>query len=138
MNLVFEVENRCKTLLYHLRNIGVIRRFITRDACEKLVHELISSRLDYANSVLVGLPKCRLNQLQSIQNIAARTVTKSRKFDEITPILRSLHWLPVTSRIDFKIITLTFRIIHDLAPAYLADLISLKESSRTLRSSSMI
>ena len=135
ISLASEIENRCRILLFHLRNIRIIRRFITQSACEKLVHALISSRLDYANAILAGLPKQKIKQLQSIQNIAARIVTETRKFEHITPILRTLHWLPVKSRIEFKIICLTFRIIHGLAPAYMSDLVSPRLSTKSLRSS---
>ena len=133
MTMETEIVNRCRNLLYHLRNIRTIRQYITQNACEQLVHALISSSLDYANS-MVGLPKRKMCRLQSIQKIAARIITKTRKFDHITPILRSLHWLPVESCIQFKI--LTFRIIHGFAPAYLTDLISIHQPSRCLRSSS--
>ena len=133
-----EIENRCRVLLFHLRNIRSIRRFLTQSACEKLVHALISSRLDYANSMLVGIPQKRLRQLQMMQNIAARIVTQTRKYDRITPILITLHWLPVKVRIDFKIITLTFKIIHGFAPGYLCDLIKQRETPRCLGSSSKI
>ena len=138
MKMVTEIDNRCKCLMFHLRSIRTIRRFITKDACEKLVHALISSRLDYANSLLYGLPKNTINKLQNVQNIAARIITGARKYDHITPVLISLHWLPVVSRIEFKILCMTFQIVHGHAPAYLKDLIVQQKSSRCLRSSSKL
>ena len=134
MLLAIEIENRCRTLLFHLRNIRAIRRFITQSACEKLVHALVSSRLDYANAILAGLPKNRLKHLQNIQNIAARLVTLTPKYDHISPVLRRLHWLPISARIEFKVICLTFRIINGLAPAYMRDLVCFKQTTRSLRS----
>ena len=134
MTLVPEIQNRCKSLLFHLRNIRLIRRFISQSACEKLIHAVVSSRLDYANSLFVGLPNKTLKPLQSIQNIAARIITKTRKFDHITPVLRTLHWLPVKSRIEFKIICVTYRILHGVAPEYMCDLVTLQRSNRDLRS----
>ena len=119
MSLDVEIQNRCRVMLFHLRSIRTIRPYITQSACEKLVHALISSRLDYSNSLLAGLPKKKLSLLQRIQNMAARLVTNSRKSDHITPILRSLHWLPVRARVDFKIIILTFKILQGNAPDYL-------------------
>ena len=138
MNMVAEIDSRCKTLMFHLRRIRTIRRFINRDACEKLVHALISSRLDYANSLFVGLPKGLLNKLQLIQNIAARIITGARKYDHITPVLKSLHWLPIPSRIEFKILCLTFRALHGDAPVYLKHLIVPHQTGRNLRSSSRV
>ena len=66
-------------------------------------------------------------QLQSIQNIAARLVTLTPKYDHISPVLRRLHWLPISARIEFKVICLTFRIINGLAPAYMRELVCLKK-----------
>ena len=71
-----------------------------------------------------------------VQNAAARLVFQESKFCRITPLLRSLHWLPVKYRIDFKILLLTFKAIHKIAPDNISDLISLKGSTRySLRSS---
>ena len=83
------------------------------------------------------LPISYLSPLQRIQNTAARMVTFTRKHDHISPILRSLHWLPVNSRITFKILLIVYKITHNLAPQYLQDLVSLRSSSsaRPLRSS---
>ncbi len=70
---------------------------------EKLVHAFMTSRLDYCNAVLGGCPASSINKLQVVQNAAARVLTRSRKYDHITPILQSLHWLPIKYRISYKI-----------------------------------
>ena len=75
-----------------------------------------------------------INRLQLIQNTAARVLTKSRKYDHITPVLASLHWLPVTFRIDFKIVLFAFKALQGSAPIYISDLVSKYEPTRTLRS----
>ena len=124
----------CQSCMLHLRNIAAIRRYITREACESLVHAMITSRLDYANSILLGLPHKELNRLQRIQNIAARIILQKPKYEHVTPMLRSLHWLPVDKRIIFKTLTIVFKCIHELAPQYLQDLINLHRPSRNLRS----
>ncbi len=56
---------------------------------EKLVHAFMTSRLDYCNALLGGCPASSINKLQIVQNAAARVLTRSRKYDHITPILVS-------------------------------------------------
>ena len=70
-----------------------------------------------------------------VQNAAARILSKTAKFTHITPVLKQLHWLPVVERIKFKILLLTWKIIHGFAPHYFDDLISEYVPSRSLRSS---
>jgi hypothetical protein len=131
------VNQICKTAHFHLYNIGRIRNYISQDAASLLVHAFITSRLDYGNALLAGLSASLISKLQRIMNIAARIVTRTKKFDHITPVLKHLHWLPVCKRIDFKIALLVFKCIHHLAPFYLCNLISLHRPSRSLRSSNL-
>ena len=131
------IKNTVKCCHFHLRNIGKIRRFLTQDSTTKLVHAFISSRLDYNNALLYGLPKSQINKLQRIQNTAARIVTSATKSEHITPYLKELHWLPVEYRIQFKINTLTYRCLNNLAPQYLCDLLQKYQPPKRLRSSSV-
>jgi hypothetical protein len=134
MNMEDHITSVCQAANYHIRNIGKIRRYLTRDATEKLVHAFVSTKLDYTNSLLVGLPKKQLAKLQRVQNTAARVVMRVRKHDHITPVLKALHWLPIPQRIDFKILLLVFKCLHGLAPTYLRDLLKQYTPARTLRS----
>ena len=101
MNMESHVNKICQTAYIHLRNISKIRPYITKDACESLVHAFITSRLDSVNAVLYGLPKFLIKKLQRVQNFSARLITGSYKYDHITPVLKSLHWLPVEQRIRY-------------------------------------
>ncbi|KAK7094816.1 hypothetical protein V1264_006316 [Littorina saxatilis] len=74
-----------KTCFFHLRRIASIRRYLTHDACVKLVVSLIFSRLDYCNSLLAGLPASSIHGLQRVQNAAARLTLRKTKRDHITP-----------------------------------------------------
>ncbi|KAI2664186.1 Retrovirus-related Pol polyprotein [Labeo rohita] len=87
-----------KSAYCDLKNIARIRCFVSSQDLEKLVHAFITSRVDYCNGLLTGLPKTTIRQLQLIQNAAARILTRTRKSEHITPVLRSLHWLPVGER----------------------------------------
>ena len=85
-----------------------------------------------------GLPNYQLNKLQRVLNVSARQVYNAPRFCHIPPLLRSLHWLPVKARIQFKILLITFKAIHGLAPKYLCDLLTFKSSLYNLRSSGSI
>ena len=78
-----------------------------------------------------------LNKLQRVQNAAARLISRTPKSHHITPILQQLHWLPVKDRISFKLLLLTFKALHGLAPVYISELIKPYNPSRSLRSSTL-
>ena len=63
-------------------------------------------------------------------------MVKARGREHITPILHSLHWLPISSRIQYKVSSLTFTSLFDSGPSYLSNLINVYTPRRTLRSSS--
>ncbi len=134
MTMNTQVKAIRKSGHYHLRNIRTIRPFLTRSATETVVHAYVSSRLDSGNALLYGITKTRMHQLQKIQNMAARVITKTRKFDHITPALIELHWLPVAARVEYKILCFVYKSLAGTAPQYLTDLLTIHEPKRTLRS----
>uniref|UniRef100_A0A669EGD2 Reverse transcriptase domain-containing protein n=1 Tax=Oreochromis niloticus TaxID=8128 RepID=A0A669EGD2_ORENI len=115
MSFNAHIKQICKTAFFRLRNISKIRNILTRSDAKKVVHAFITSRLDYCNSLLSGSPKNSLKSLQLIQNAAARVLTGTRKREQISPVLASLHWLPVKSRIEFKILLLTYKVLNNQA-----------------------
>jgi hypothetical protein len=125
----------CKKIFLELRRISHIRPFLTVDAAKRLMSAFVFAHMDYCNSLMVGLPDTLLGKLQRAQNNAARIVLRKRKFDHTKPLLRELHWLPVDARIEYKIATLCYRCLHDLAPSYLKELLTPYVPSRQLRSS---
>ena len=134
VNAVNAVNAVCQSSFFHLRNIGFIRKYLTYDAA-KIIHAFVISKLDYCNSLLYGLPSYLIRKLQHVQNSAARLVNQCPRFCHITPVLRDLHWLPVSFCIECKIMLITYKVLHDRAPIYIQELLQLYTPSRNLRSS---
>ena len=101
---------------------------------EKLVYAFVTSRLDYCNALLSGCANASLKPLQLVQNAATRILTRTKHFEHITPVLASLHWLPIKFPIDFKVLLITFKALNGLAPPYLKDLLHPYIPARTLHS----
>ena len=131
------VAQIAKSCYHQIRNIGQIRSSITDEACKTLIHALVTARLDYANALLYGLPQTTLQRLQRVQNCAARLVSRTRKYDHITPVLQHLHWLPICVRPTYKVLMFVYSVMHEQAPCYLAELLSRRQSNRRLRSASL-
>ena len=100
----------------------------------KVINALISSRLDYCNALYSNINKQSIHRLQLVQNAAARLITGTRKSEHITPVLATLHWLPVCFRVDFKILLLTYKALNNMAPPYLTELLEPHIPGRLLRS----
>ena len=90
--------------------------------------------VDNNNALLAGLPDYQISRLQRLQNTAARIVTLTKKHDHVTPVLENLHWLPVSHRITYKILLLTYKALNGLAPQYIKDLLIPYSAARNLRS----
>ena len=130
------IASTCKSSFCHLRNISYIRKCLSSNSTEILVHAFVSSKLDHCNSLLYGLPNYQIKKLQHVQNAVALLITLSRKHEHITPILFNLHWLPINYHIMFKILLITYKAPNNLAPSYIRDLLIPYIPSRQLRSSS--
>uniref|UniRef100_A0A8C7TQS6 Reverse transcriptase domain-containing protein n=1 Tax=Oncorhynchus mykiss TaxID=8022 RepID=A0A8C7TQS6_ONCMY len=128
------IKTVSRTAFFHLRNIAKIRNFLSKNDAEKFIHAFVTSRLDYCNALLSGYRNKALNKLQLVLNTAARILTRTKTIDHITPVLASLHWVPVKARADFKVLLLTYKALHGLAPTYLSDLVLPYIPTGTLRS----
>jgi len=137
MSMEGHVKNVKRSMYFHLKEIGRIRRYLDKDTCHIAVQSLVISRLDYANIMLVGLPQNLLHGLQVAQNSAARLISGTRREEHITPVLASLHWLPVNQRIKHKCLSMAYKgLYRQDAPEYLRQLLCPHISKRSLRSCS--
>ena len=83
----------------------------------------------YCNSLLYGVPNCHLRKLQRVQYAAACLIFEESTYCYVTPLLKSLHWLPVKYRIIFKVLLITFKAIHGLSTVYISELILIRDVS---------
>jgi len=123
LDFIPHIRNVTKTGFYHLKNIARVRPFLSLASTDVLMHAFISGRIEYCNALLSGLPKKSISYLQLLQNSAARVLTRTRGREHITPVLKSLHWLPVCFRIEFKVILVVYKCLNGLWPSYLSDLL---------------
>ena len=130
------VTNTCRSCYYHIRALRHVRESLPDDVARTVACSLVCCRLDYCNSLFVGMTRANFSKLQRVQNSLARVVLRRRKFDHITPALMELHWLPVEHRVTFKLATLAFTIKNTGQPGYLRELLPNYQPVRTLRSSS--
>jgi hypothetical protein len=115
-----------------LSDIGKIRKLLSKKDTELLVHAVISSRLDYCNSLLYGANKTHINKLQMVQNAAARLVSMRRKHESVSDVLVNLHWLRIEARIIYKLLVLVYKCIYNIAPECIIECISIKDGGRCL------
>ena len=127
-----------KSSYSHIRELRCIRPYLDFKTANTIATSIVHSKLDY-NSLYYNLPYSQLNRLQQIQNCLARAVFKAPKFTHTTPILKSLQWLKINRRIEYKILSLTYKVLITIAqPDYLRNLISVDSLHIETRSSSSV
>ena len=136
LSLTKHISSVCSSSFYIIRQIRQIRASLDHNTCVLLCNALVSSKLDYCNSIYYGLPQSSIHRLQLVQNALARVVYPSvKRNDHITPTLRRLHWLPIQSRITYKLALITYKTLNHKSPSYLNSLLTPYKPVRQLRSS---
>ena len=133
LNMKAQVSNICKTGYLQVKKVASIRKNLNENEAKTITYAFVTSTLDYGNSLLYGIHKKQLNRLQLLQNSAARVICNLRKFDKITETRKKLHWLPVEARIEFKVLSLTWKALNDMSPHYIKNLLHVKINNRKLR-----
>ena len=134
MDMNMHIDKICKVGYFKLYKLKQIRKCLTRESIEALVHAYISSQLDYCNALLYNLYDYQYDRLQKLQNAAARLIIRIPIWHHITPVLKELHWLPVKCRVDFKILLLVYKGLNGMAPKYISDMLVPVEKAYSLRS----
>ena len=118
------IDSIVKTCNFHIRNLYMIKDFVNRKNLVTLVHSLIVSKVDYCNSLSIGLSNVILKKVQSVLNRAARLIFKLPPRVPTISSLIELHWLPLKARIEFKICLITFKALKFNQPSYIRELLS--------------
>ncbi len=136
MSMSVQVGKICTKAFRGLYKIRQIRKFLSTNTTETLIHAFVTSHVDYCNALLAGIPQYQVQRIQRVLNAAARLIHPCPRFSHITPVLRSLHWLPVKFRVEFKIALLVYKALNNIAPIYISEMLIPKQSSDrwTLRS----
>ena len=108
-NLKRQIPQTCKICFYQISDFLRIRKYLSPEATKAVACALVTSHLDYCNSLLYNLPDRDIERVQRVQNCLARVVSKASRFSRSKPLLNFLHWLPVKYRIRFKLCTITFK-----------------------------
>ena len=134
LNVRKHISQTCRACFYHIRDLRRVRKNLSLDLAKQIAVALVSSKLDYCNSLFHNMPEKDIARLQRVQNCLAKVVTNAPRFSRSVRILKRLHWLPVKFRIHFKICAITFRTLKENQPAYPADLLIRPRCSKYLHS----
>jgi len=104
MSMRDHISHLTSTCFGVLRQILCIQCSLSSYTCTMLIACFVFARLVYCNAIFTGLPLYDLDRLQAVPNAAVRLISGTRKFDQLTPLLRERQWLLVVEhRITFKI-----------------------------------
>ena len=84
---------------------------LAAQAAETLIYSLVTSEVDYCNSLPYGVPNQLIQKLQTVQNSEARLLTYTNTLEHIKRLLKHLHWLLVEFRIQYKILLINFEML---------------------------
>ena len=135
LNFKLHIASKARAAALSMFNLRKLGQHLDNHNCLKLANPLIFSHMDYANSLFINLPENTLHPFQRIQNMTAKIIIGLSKFSSAIQAIKELHFLPVSVRCEYKLLVLVFKCIHNLAPKYFCDLITIKSYSYRTRSS---
>ena len=133
-----QISSVSKSYYYHIRQLRCIRPYLDTKTASTIATFIVHSKLDQCNSLYHNLPKFQITWLQQTQNSLACVVVKAFKSSDITPILRpSLHWLKINECIEYKLLSLTYKVLTTTQPLYLHNFVTV-QPPRSTRSLSLV
>src|SRR6218665_3516320 len=128
------ISHLIRSSYFQLRRLRTIRKAVSVTIFTSIVHAFVCSMIDYCNSLLIGLPMTRLSPLQTVLNTAARLIARLPRYSHISYYIKEhLHWLPISTRIEYKVLLIVLKAQMGVAPKYLRDVILLPTSATSLR-----
>ena len=115
-----------------IRNVVKRRSLFSTSQLKLIVNSIIVCKLDYCNSLYHGISDSLIQQLQLIQNAAAKAIVGLHKFDPLGDTLKELHWLPIIYRIKFKMLLLVYKCLNGMGPDYLTSMFNFASSTHTI------
>src|SRR6218665_2299993 len=104
------ISNLTRSSCFQLRCLRTIRKAVSVPIFTSIVHVFVCSRIDYCNSLLIGLPKTRVSPLQTVLNAAARLIARLPRYSHISSHIKDhVHWLPISTRIDYKVMLIVLK-----------------------------
>lgn len=135
MSLSNHISSVCRSCYYHIRDLNRMRKAISKNVATMLANALVSSRVDYCNSLFYSLTSNEINRLQRVQNTLARIILKLPYRSTTNEARRSLHWLPIRSRSVFKILNIAYKALQTGQPQYIKSLLDYYTCTRDTRRS---
>ncbi len=132
MSMKAHVSSINRSAYPQLKNLRAIKPFLDMEAAN-IAHAFVSSRLDAGNFILHGIAQGQLQCIQRTRNTVTRIITDTRQYEYISLVLRQHHWLPIQEWIEFKVLCLTYKALHNIAPLYLIQFLSQNLMPRQLK-----
>jgi hypothetical protein len=136
MSMSVHVGKMCSKAFRGIFKTRQIRKYLSINTTKTLIHAFVTSHVEYCNALLAGISQYQVQRIQRLLNVVARLIYNCPRFSHIAPVLRSLQWLPVQFRVEFKIALLVYKALNNMAPIYISEMLIPKQSSHrwTLRS----
>src|SRR6218665_2875987 len=124
----------------HICDLRQIHPMLDIKTASTIATSIVHAKLDYCNSLFLNIDVTQIHRLKAIQNALARAVTKTPKHHHITPVIKKLHWLKISERTEYKVISLTsltYNTLQSSQPSYLRQSFTI-QPPRSTRSSSTL